>query len=187
MHCTEATCEKLCPAGARVRLDYGAVARNDEKCIGCQACVVACPFGKPRYSEEENKVYKCDLCPDRGQNNLSPACVKACPTGSLKFGKKEEMLRFAYERVKELGGEASVYGDKFFGGTHVVYILEKNVNFYEALPAKPKVASSVIFWKALLKPFGAIEAGVGLTGLAVSSFLTTRRQRIAGQHTKDKG
>lgn len=187
MHCTDATCEKLCPAGARVHLDYGAVARNDEKCVGCQACVGACPFGKPKYSEEDNKVFKCGLCPDRVQNNLSPACVKACPTGALQFGKKEEMVKLAYARVKKLGGEASVYGDKFFGGTHVIYVLEKNVNLYKALPAQPKVASSVIFWKELLKPFGAIEAGVGLTGLAASSFLTRRRQHIADQNTKARG
>ena len=187
MHCTDATCVKLCPAGARVHSDYGAVSRNDEKCVGCQACVVACPFGKPRFSEEDNKVYKCGLCPDRVQNNLSPACVKACPTGALQFGKKEEMLKLAYERVKELGGNASVYGDKFFGGTHVVYVLEEKVNRYKALPAQPKVASSVIFWKELFKPFGAIGAGVGLTRLAASSFLTRRGKLITDQQTKTKG
>jgi len=187
MHCTDATCEKLCPAGARVHLDYGAIARNDEKCIGCQACVVACPFGKPRYSEEENKVFKCGLCQDRVQNNLSPACVKACPTGALKFGKKEEMVKLAYQRVKELGREASVYGDKFFGGTHVIYVLEKNVNFYKALPAQPKVASSVIFWKDLLQLGRPLEVGAGLAARAASFFLTRRQPLLTDQTTKDRG
>lgn len=187
MHCTDATCEKLCPAGARVHLDYGAVARKDEKCVGCQACVVACPFGKPRYSEEDHKTYKCGLCPDRVQNNLSPACVKACPTGALKFGKKEEMLRFAYERVKKLGGDASVYGDKFFGGTHVIYILEEKVNRYKALPVTPKVASSVIFWKDLMKLGRPLEAGAGLVARAAISFLNRRQLLLAASGTKDQG
>jgi formate dehydrogenase beta subunit len=186
MHCTDATCEKLCPAGARVHLDYGAVARIDEKCIGCQTCVVACPFGKPRYSEEANKVYKCGLCPDRVRDNLSPACVKACPTGALKFGEKGEMLKLAYRRVKELGGDASVYGDKFFDGTHVMYVLEEKVSFYNALPAKPKVASSVIFWKDLLKPFRTMEAGVGLASLAAVSFFK-RRHNIDNHRPNNRG
>ena len=175
MHCTDATCEKLCPAGARVHLDYGAVGVDNEKCIGCQSCVVACPFGKPRYSEEANKAYKCNLCPDRVQNDLPPACVKACPTGALKFGNKAVMLDLASRRVKELGGDASVYGDKFFGGTHVIYVLEEKVGCYDALPARPKVASSVIFWKEMLKPVHVLEAGAGLA----ASIFRNRRTDIA--------
>ena len=174
VHCTDATCEKICPAGARVHLDYGAVARDDEKCIGCQSCVVACPFAKPKYSEEANKVYKCNLCPERVQDGLAPACVKACATGALKFGDKEAMLKLAYSRVKELGGDASVYGDKFFGGTHVIYVLEERVNLYHALPARPKVASTVIFWKELMKPFRSWEAGIGLGSIAASSVIKRR-------------
>jgi hypothetical protein len=82
------------------------------------------------------------------------------------------MLKLAYARVKELGGDASVYGDKFFGGTHLLFVLEEKVNLYEALPARPKVASSVIFWKDLLKPFGLWEAGAGV---AVSFFSRSRK------------
>ncbi len=177
MHCTDATCIKLCPVGARVHLDYGAVARIDEKCIGCQSCVVACPFGKPKYNEEANKAFKCGLCSDRVQDNLSPACVKACPTGAMQFGNKEEMLKLAYKRVRELGGDASVYGDKFFGGTHVLYVLEEKVALYNSLPAQPKVASSVIFWRDLLQLGRLGEAGSGLALLAASS-LSKRRSSL---------
>jgi formate dehydrogenase iron-sulfur subunit len=174
MHCTDAACVNLCPAGARFRTDSGAIGTDDEKCIGCQSCVAACPFGKPRYSEETNKAYKCKLCAERIQANLPPACVKACPTGALMFGEKQEMLKLASNRVKELGGDASVYGDKFFGGTHVVYVLEEKVSRYNALPAKPKVASSAIFWRAFKTPFGILEAGAGLGVWSVSCFFQRR-------------
>ena len=180
MHCTDATCVNLCPAGARFRLDSGAVGTDDEKCIGCQSCVVACPFGKPRYSEETNKAYKCKLCTERIQNNLPPACVKACPTGALMFGEKGEMLKLAYKRVKELGGDASVYGDKFFGGTHIIYVLEEKVNLYNALPAKPKVASSIIFWKEMLKFGRSRNIGSGLAVVAFASFIK-RKNNIKNQ------
>lgn len=181
MHCTDAICEKLCPAGARTHLDYGAVGTDNEKCIGCQSCVVACPFGKPRYNEEANKAYKCNLCPDRVQNGLPPACVKACPTGALVFGDKEEMLIRAYKRMRELGKNASVYGDKFLGGTHVVYVLEEKVELYDALPARPKVASNVIFWKELVKSSGLLKAGAGLAG----SFFSSRR-KFADNHRQSQ-
>jgi len=116
MHCTDATCVNLCPAGARFRTDSGAVGTDNEKCIGCQSCVVACPFGKPRYSEETNKAYKCKLCTERIQNNLPPACVKACPTGALQFGGKAEMLALAYKRVKELGKTPPFMETSFLAG-----------------------------------------------------------------------
>ena len=186
MHCTDATCVKLCPAGARFRLESGAIGTDDEKCVGCQSCVAACPFGKARYSEKTNKAYKCNLCTNRVENKLPPACVKACPTGALMFGEKTEMLKLAYNRVKEMGGDASVYGDKFFGGTHVIYVLEEKVNLYNALPAKPKVASSVIFWKAYKKPFGMLEAGAGLAVWAVSAFFQ-RRSNLDKQRQKNGG
>ena len=131
MHCTDATCVNICPAGARFRLDSGAIGTDNEKCVGCQSCVVACPFGKPRYSQESNKAYKCNLCTERVANNLHPACVKACPTGALQYGDKDKMLNLAYQRVKELGGDASVYGDKFFGGTHIIYVLDQKIAYYD--------------------------------------------------------
>ncbi len=177
MHCTDATCVNLCPAGARFRSDTGAIGTDNEKCVGCQSCVVACPFGKPRYSEETNKAYKCKLCTERVQNNLLPACVKACPTGALRYGEKGEMLALANKRVKELGGDASVYGDKFFGGTHVIYVLEEKINLYKSLPAKPKVASSVIFWKDMLNFCRSPNIGSGLAALALASF-SKRRDKM---------
>jgi len=186
MHCTDAACVNICPAGARFRLESGAIGTDNEKCVGCQSCVVACPFGKPRYSEEINKAYKCNLCMERTQKNLPPACVKACPTGALQYGDKGEMLALAYKRVKELGGDASVYGDKFFGGTHIIYVLEEKVTLYNALPAKPKVASSVIFWRELVKPFRMLEAGAGWVAVAASVF-SRRRAGVNAHRVNSKG
>jgi len=123
MHCTDAACVKVCPSGALHHTKYGTVALDEAKCIGCKECMFACPFEVPKYDPEKDKIAKCDMCFSRIANDLEPACVKACPTGALLFGDKDKMLKVACKRVEELGGDASVYGDKYVGGTHVIYVL----------------------------------------------------------------
>ena len=91
----------------------------------------------------------------------------SCPTGALTIGAKDTMIRKAHARVKELGGDANVYGDRFVGGTHVIYVLQEKPEVYDALPLKPRVPLSVIAWKDLLKPLSLVAAG----GVLASSFL----------------
>ncbi|MFH1079111.1 MAG: 4Fe-4S dicluster domain-containing protein, partial [Pseudomonadota bacterium] len=167
MHCTDAACVKVCPSGALHYTEYGTVGIHHERCIGCKECVTACPFDIPRYDRATDKIYKCDLCLTRIQAALEPACVKACPTGALKFGDKADMLKLAYKRAAELGGNASVYGDKFVDGTHVLYVLQEKPSTYEKLPVKPSVPLSIIVWKDLLKPLSLLAAG----GVIAGSFL----------------
>jgi formate dehydrogenase iron-sulfur subunit len=167
MHCTDAACVKVCPSGALYYTDLGTVGLNHERCIGCKECVSSCPFDIPRYDRATDKVYKCDLCLSRIQADLLPACVKACPTGAITFGDKAAMVKKAYARAKELGGDANVYGDKFVGGTHVVYVLQEKASVYEKLPRDPSVPLTVIVWKDLLKPLSLLAAG----GVIVGSFL----------------
>ncbi len=167
MHCTNAACVKVCPSGALYYSDLGTVGIIKERCIGCKECVAACPFEIPRYDSVTDKVYKCDLCLSRIRADLPPACVKACPTGALTFGDKEEMLKLAYKRAKELDGDASVYGDKFVDGTHVLYILQQKKEVYDVLPSHPRVPLSVMAWKDLLKPLSLVAAG----GVLAAAFL----------------
>jgi formate dehydrogenase iron-sulfur subunit len=167
MHCTDAACVKVCPSGALQYTEYGTVAINNERCIGCKECVTACPFDIPRYDRATDKITKCDLCLTRIQAALEPACVKACPTGALKFGDKADMLKAAYKRATTLGGNANVYGDKFVDGTHVLYVLPDKPGTYDKLPAKPSVPLSIIVWKDLLKPLSLLAAG----GVIAGSFL----------------
>ncbi|PKN60937.1 MAG: formate dehydrogenase subunit beta [Deltaproteobacteria bacterium HGW-Deltaproteobacteria-11] len=167
MHCTDAACVKVCPSGALHYTEYGTVGIHHERCIGCKECVTACPFDIPRYDRVTDKIYKCDLCLTRIQAALEPACVKACPTGALKFGDRADMLKLAYKRAAELGGNANVYGDKFVDGTHVLYVLQEKPSTYEKLPANPSVPLSIIAWKDLLKPLSLLAAG----GVIAGSFL----------------
>ena len=167
MHCTDAGCVKVCPTGALYHTEFGSVSMNAEKCIGCKECMAACPFDIPKYNAATNTVSKCDLCFTRLQANQPPACVLSCPTGALTIGTREEMVQKAYARVQKLGGDASVYGDKFVDGTHVIYVLTEKPAVYDKLPESPKIPLSIIVWKDVLKPAGLLAAG----GVVAGAFL----------------
>ena len=100
----------------------------------------------------------------RIKESHAPACVKSCPTGALTIGDKDAMIKKAYAKVKKLGGDANVYGDKFVDGTHVIYVLQFKPEVYDELPVNPKVPLSVIVWKDLLKPLSLLAAGGVLGG-----------------------
>ncbi|MBV5306227.1 MAG: 4Fe-4S dicluster domain-containing protein [Desulfobulbaceae bacterium] len=164
MHCTDAACIKVCPTGALYHTEFGSVSMHADKCIGCKACITACPFSVPKFDAETNKIAKCDLCYTRLQVNQPPACVQSCPTGALQIGAKDAMIKKAYARAAELGGDANVYGDKFVQGTHVVYVLPERADVYEHLPVDPKVPLEIIIWKDVLKPASLLTAGAVVAG-----------------------
>lgn len=87
-HCEAAPCARSCPNGAIGRVD-DAVQVDQQKCIGCKSCVVACPFGTLQIlvtpiGEERVKAtaHKCDLCRDRAEG---PACAQNCPANALQL------------------------------------------------------------------------------------------------------
>ena len=85
MHCEDAACIDACPARALVRdVATGAVIVRHERCIGCHACAMACPFGVPRFGAD-GTMLKCDECYARTMFGLNPACVDICPGGALTF------------------------------------------------------------------------------------------------------
>lgn len=164
MHCTDAACVKGCPSGALSHTKYGTVTLDQKKCIGCQTCVTVCPFGIPQYDAKTEKAYKCDMCFSRLENNLEPACVKACPTGALQFGDEDEIRSIIKARLAALQGKGHLYGDKFVGSTHMLYILPEEPAHYAGLPQNPRVPTSLVAWKDWLKPLSLFVPGVALAG-----------------------
>lgn len=86
MHCEDSPCVIGCPTGAisRDTATGGSVIVNDDLCIGCHSCALACPFGVPRY-DAEDKMHKCDRCYTRVAEGYKPACVRVCPFEALRF------------------------------------------------------------------------------------------------------
>ena len=92
-HCDWPACVLACPAGAMQKRADGIVFSDLEKCIGCQTCAVACPFGLPQLNTATGKIAKCDGCRDRVDQGLWPACVQKCPTGTLIFGSPARVVQ----------------------------------------------------------------------------------------------
>ncbi len=78
-HCEDPACTKVCPSGAMHKRDDGFVVVNEEVCIGCRYCHMACPYGAPQYNAAKGHMTKCDGCYDRVAEGKKPICVESCP------------------------------------------------------------------------------------------------------------
>jgi molybdopterin-containing oxidoreductase family iron-sulfur binding subunit len=139
-HCAEPACVEVCPTGAsHKREGDGIVLIDQDKCIGCRSCIVACPY-QVRFIPEDARGYygetktpyeevsyrkwqvgttqKCTLCVHRIDQGLRPACVETCPPKALIFGDlndpKSEISQAIRKRPHfqpraELGTDPSVY------------------------------------------------------------------------------
>lgn len=131
-HCDNPPCVKVCPVGATFKRQDNLVLVDDNRCIGCKFCVVACPYSVRIFNWDEppksdipleeyspevsvpaqvGTVSKCDFCADRSREGKLPYCTTSCPMGALYFGDKNEdavsngteTVRFS-ELVKERAG-----------------------------------------------------------------------------------
>jgi len=94
MHCASPTCAEVCPADAIKKTADGVVqSALESRCIACNNCVLACPFGVPKMNNDMNLMMKCDMCYDRTSVGLKPMCASVCPSQALFYGTREEMER----------------------------------------------------------------------------------------------
>jgi len=92
--CRRAPCVSACPTGALVQGEaLGAVLLSPDDCIGCSACVDACPFGVAALHPETGLALICDLC------GGDPACVKRCATGAIVYDDAGAGARAKRERL----------------------------------------------------------------------------------------
>ncbi|MAG94761.1 MAG: molybdopterin oxidoreductase [Planctomycetaceae bacterium] len=94
-HCLDPACMSGCPVGAYEKDDStGIVKHLDDQCIGCQYCILACPYDVPKYNKDKGIVRKCDMCSDRIAVGEAPACVQSCPHEaiSITFVNKQQVV-----------------------------------------------------------------------------------------------
>lgn len=84
--CDAAPCVRICPTNALFKRRDGIVDLNAESCIGCRACMEACPYDQLFIDPGTRTAEKCNFCANRVENRLLPACVSVCPTECRIFG-----------------------------------------------------------------------------------------------------
>ncbi len=85
-HCAHPACMDGCPVKAYDKdLLTGIVKHLDDQCIGCQYCILKCPYDVPKYSASRGIVRKCDMCSSRLEKQEAPACVQACPNTAIRI------------------------------------------------------------------------------------------------------
>lgn len=127
MHCVEPACVSACPVLALTKTECGAVIYDANRCMGCRYCMIACPFGIPKYEWDKvvPRVSKCIFCFEKAlQKGQQPACTAACPTGATIFGDRQLLIKEAQKRI-DANPEIyypHIYGINEAGGTHVLYL-----------------------------------------------------------------
>ncbi|WP_035588454.1 4Fe-4S dicluster domain-containing protein [Hippea jasoniae] len=101
-HCDNAPCVDVCPTGASFkREEDGIVLVDPSKCIGCKACMEACPYNARYYNEDIGSVDKCTFCLPRISNGLEPACVATCVGEARNFGDLNDENSKVYKLLKD--------------------------------------------------------------------------------------
>ncbi len=141
--CDDPPCVSVCKAKATWKNAVGIVVIDEEKCVGCGACLAACPYDARRlntkrgYFEEDTafekaareakekhrihvagKADKCDFCAHRLEKNLAPMCVEACTTNARIFGdiddQRSEVAQLVAKGAKPLKPELGTSPKVFY-------------------------------------------------------------------------
>ncbi|PLX87416.1 MAG: formate dehydrogenase [Desulfuromonas sp.] len=181
MHCNEPACASVCPVGAFEKTAEGPVIYKAERCIGCRFCMIACPFGVPKYEWSKGLplVKKCTGCYSRIKEGLQPACATACAM-AIGYGPRDEMIKLAEQRLARYPDRYinKVYGKEEAGGTSVIYLtsLPFDELGFKAVTLRPLPGYT---WQALrLVPGVFLSVGGGLSAF---SWITHRRDRLKNE------
>jgi Fe-S-cluster-containing dehydrogenase component/formate-dependent nitrite reductase membrane component NrfD len=91
-HCDDAPCMAICPTSALFRAPNGVVDFDDDSCIGCKACMNACPYDAIYINPATNTAHKCNFCNHRVETGLEPSCVVVCPTHAIRVADLDDPL-----------------------------------------------------------------------------------------------
>ena len=148
--CDDAPCMKICPTNALFKRPDGIVDLHSDSCIGCRACMVACPYDQLFIDPNTHTAEKCNFCANRVENNLLPACVSVCPTECRIFGDLDDPT----SEVAQIAQREAISVRKPEKGTipKVFYIAA------EESAIQPEIATRPFMYKegqVLLRPLGS--------------------------------
>jgi Fe-S-cluster-containing dehydrogenase component/formate-dependent nitrite reductase membrane component NrfD len=97
--CEDPPCVRACPTAAMHKRPDGIVDFDKSICIGCKACIAACPYDAIFINPEDHSAEKCNFCAHRLDIGLEPACVVVCPTQAILVGDKNDPASAVGETV----------------------------------------------------------------------------------------
>jgi len=181
MNCQDPACASVCPVGALRKTAAGPVIYEEDRCMGCRYCMVACPFSVPKYEWGKTlpKVRKCTMCPDRVLAGRPTACAEACPTGATSYGERDDLIAEARKRLRD--NPASyinrIYGVNEVGGTSVLLLSSVPVEEFGYPVALPTEPMPVLTYRALSHIPDLVTVGTVLLGGIW--WITNRRSEVA--------
>jgi Fe-S-cluster-containing dehydrogenase component len=190
MHCEKPACVSACIVGALTKNADGSVTWDDDKCIGCRYCMVACQFQIPTYDWHKSidpHIWKCDLCRERRSKDKLPACVEICPNEALLFGKRSEVLIAAKKKIKRNPDTYidHIYGEHEIGGTSVMYISGKKFDELKMPPLGNDTAPGIS--EAIQHGiFAYFVPPVTLFALLGTMMWVTKWSKGNGKHNEDE-
>jgi formate dehydrogenase iron-sulfur subunit len=187
-HCLDPACASACPVGALQPTPEGPVIYDSGRCLGCRYCMMACPYGIPRYDWDQTVPYirKCIMCYPRIKEGQQPACTQACPTEATIFGDRAELLAEAHRRIRHNPDKYidHVWGEREVGGTSVLYISDIDLDFLayqphlgaDSLPHTTETAMKMV-----------VPTFFGMGGVMLGlNWIIRRRIRLQEEQTEGK-
>lgn len=189
-HCVEPACVSACIVAALQKSEKGPVTYDSDRCMGCRYCMMACPYGIPRYSWEQSVplVKKCIFCPHRLEEGRQPACTESCPYGATIFGTRAQMIEEANSRFAKNPGkyftkpgasQPELFGFDEVGGVSVLYVSDINLDFLGWRPELGEEPLPALTWAALSK-VPPIVLGV-TAGMSALYWIVGRRMRLQAE------
>ena len=123
--CAHAPCVTACPTTAMFKRADGIVDFDKSICIGCKACMAACPYDAIFINPEDHSAEKCNFCAHRIDVGLEPACVVVCPTQAILIGDMNDPSSYVAqiinrEAVNVRRPEKETLPKLFYKGAHQV-------------------------------------------------------------------
>jgi len=150
--CDAAPCVTICPTRTLFKRRDGIVDFNSDSCIGCRACMAACPYDQLFIDPNTRTAEKCNFCANRVENTLQPACVSVCPTECRIFGDLDDPT----SEVAQILQREAVSVRRPDKGTKpkIFYIGAEDAAIEPEIAARPFMYRE---GQVIMRPLGAVE------------------------------
>ena len=175
--CDEAPCARICPTNALFKRRDGIVDLHGDSCIGCRACMVACPYDQLFIDPNTHTAEKCNFCANRIENELLPACVSVCPTECRIFGDLDDPTS-EVARIAQLEAVAVRKPEK--GTIPKVFYIGADESVLQ-----PEIATRPFMFKegqVILRPLGSPDARPDAAGRRARRLRRAARQAVGLRH-----